>query len=158
MTWTNGGTSAIETVNTVALAWAPTRKLGDGTWDWRVSSIDAAGRVIAISPWRTFRVDATVPTVTATTPASSARATVNATATFSEPVRGVNTGTMKLFLTGRADPLSSVVTLSADKKKAFLNPAANLLVGRTYKVVLTSGITDVARNQLVQKEWSFTVS
>jgi len=105
-----------------------------------------------------FSMVSTVPTVTATTPASPARSTANVTATFSEPVRGVTTGTMKLVLSGRTDPLSSVVTMSADKKKAFLNPAANLLRGRTYKAVLTSGVTDIARNPLVQKEWTFTVS
>lgn len=153
-----GGTSASETVNTVALAWAPTSKLSDGTWEWRVSTVDAAGRVVATSAWRSFWVDGTAPTVATVSPSSAGRPRTNVTATFSERVRGVSTGTMKLFQQGRQHPVTAAVTLSGDKQKATLNPARNLLVGRTYRAVLTSGITDRARNPLVKKEWTFTVS
>ena len=153
----SGSATATETVNTVGLAWAPTSKLSDGTWEWRVSTVDAAGKVVATSAWRAFRVDGTAPTVVATTPSSSARPRTNVTATFSEPVRGATTGTMKLFQQGRQHPVSATVSLSATKLKATLNPATNLLVGRTYRAVLTSGITDTARNPLAKREWTFTV-
>jgi hypothetical protein len=154
----SGGTTATETVNTVGLAWAPTSQLPNGTSEWRVSSVDSAGKVVATSPWRAFRVDALAPTVTVTRPTSSAKPGTNVAATFSEPVKGVTTGTMQLYLDGRAHPVSATVTRSADKLKAVLNPAANLLVGRTYRAVLTSGITDLANNALVKREWTFTVA
>ncbi|MDQ3104802.1 MAG: Ig-like domain-containing protein, partial [Actinomycetota bacterium] len=154
----SGSATATETVNTVGLAWAPTSKLSDGSWEWRVSTVDPAGKVVATSAWRAFRVDGTAPTVVATTPSSSARPMTNVTATFSEPVRGATTGTMKLFQQGRQHPVSATVSLSATKLKATLNPATNLLVGRTYRAVLTSGITDTARNPLAKREWTFTVT
>jgi len=154
----SGSATATETVNTVGLAWAPTSKLSDGSWEWRVSTVDAAGKVVATSAWRAFRVDGTSPTVVATTPSFSAKPVTNVTATFSEPVRGATTGTMKLFQQGRQHPVSATVALSATKLKATLNPASNLLVGRTYRAVLTSGITDTARNPLAMREWTFTVA
>jgi hypothetical protein len=154
----SGGTTATETVNTVGLAWAPTSQLPNGTSEWRVSTMDSAGKVVATSPWRKFQVDALAPTVTVTRPTSSAKPGTNVAATFSEPVKGVTTGTVQLYLDGRAHPVSATVAQSADKLRAVLNPAANLLVGRTYRVVLTSGITDLGNNPLVRREWTFTVT
>lgn len=49
------GTTA-STVTTPATAYAPTAKLPDGTWEWRVVALDAAGQQLGVSPWRTFTV------------------------------------------------------------------------------------------------------
>ena len=54
-----GATSATETVNTPATAWATPTKLADGNWEWRVSSLDTSGAVLGSSAWRAFSVSGT---------------------------------------------------------------------------------------------------
>ncbi|GAA5151461.1 hypothetical protein GCM10023340_30310 [Nocardioides marinquilinus] len=48
--------SLAESVSTRATAWAPTSALPAGTAQWRVVAIDAAGKDLGASPWRTFVV------------------------------------------------------------------------------------------------------
>jgi len=152
-----GAIGSSETVHTVGLAWAPPARIADGAWEWRVSSLDAAGGVVATSKWRPFSVDGIVPTVVATTPSTTAEPTAKVTATFSEAVRGVSTATMKLFASGAQHPLSATVTVSEDRRRAVLNPSVNLPRSRTYRAVLTSLVTDRAGNALPKTTWQFTV-
>ncbi len=152
-----GAASVTETVSTVALAHAPRSRISDGTWEWRVTTLDAAGKPVASSAWRGFVVDGTAPEVVANSPTDTARPTVNVRATFSEKVTRVNTGTMRLYRVGSQHPLAVKVTLSTDKKTATLNPTALLQRGKTYRVVLANGITDRAGNPLVTTKWTFTI-
>ena len=50
-----GSASSAESVVTAALAWAPVSLITDGHWQWRVSSLDTAGKVLGSSEWRGFR-------------------------------------------------------------------------------------------------------
>jgi len=51
-----GGSTALESVPTPALAWAPQDPIPGGTWDWRVTAYDVTGNSLGTSPARTFTV------------------------------------------------------------------------------------------------------
>lgn len=151
-----GAASNTESITTVALAWAPTRPIADGQWQWRLSSLDASGVPIASTPWRDFAVDSTRPTATLRSPLNRARVSANFTIDFSERVKNANSSTIKLFQKGVRLPLSAKVTLNATGKTATLNPARNLKSGKVYTLKLSRGITDVAGNSLVAGTWRVT--
>jgi hypothetical protein len=151
-----GGTTSSETVSTVALAWAPTSKLADGSWQWRVTAKDLNNQPMGSSAWQSFTVDSVAPTVLTKSPTKSATAGANFVATFSEPVINVNGTSMKLFVKGRLHPLAAVVALTNHGKTATLNPVDPLTVGKIYTANVTSAITDRARNALVAKSWTVT--
>jgi CSLREA domain-containing protein len=93
----------------------------------------------------------------------------NVSAFFSEAMRAgsINTNTIKLYKAGTTTAIGAQVSYDAQKKKAILNPDANLLLGKTYKAVVTTGAKDRAGNRLDQdqdpsngnqkKVWRFTV-
>lgn len=100
------------------------------------------------------------PTVTRVVPAASAIAVPpakNVTATFSEPVDGVDATTFVLRNpAGLAVP--AVVTHNATTLVATLNPAANLAADTRFTVTLsggTSAIRDGNGNPLVTATWGF---
>ena len=76
-----GSQTLAEAVPTPALAWATTEKIADGAWEWRVVSVDAAGKDVAASPWASFTVAGTVAAVTGTTITGSGVAGTLLTAT-----------------------------------------------------------------------------
>ncbi len=116
--------------------------------------------------------DTTAPRVKKVVPAENATGIApgtNISAFFSEDMRGasINTNTIKLFKAGTTDPpLAAVVSYDAAKKKAILNPDANLQRGAKYKAVVSTWPKDLAGNRLDQnptasgnqpKKWFFTV-
>lgn len=150
-----GTTYRSESVRTASTAWAPTRTIATGSWEWRVSSLDASGNVIRSSGWRGFKVDATGPTVTSTAPSDysvSAKATFKAT--FSERVRNVSGTTVRLYKDGGVRVTARVV-LSADRRTATLDPSSKLRRNTTYTLKLSEAITDSQGNRL--REFSKTV-
>jgi nitrogen fixation protein FixH len=103
--------------------------------------------------------DTTAPTVTAQSPASGATGVTvgsNTTATFSEPVQGVNGSSFTL--TGPTGAVPALVSQSGTTNKWILDPNANLAGGTTYTVNLTNAITDTSTNALVPVSWSFTTA
>ena len=105
--------------------------------------------------------DSTAPTVTSLSPASGATGiAVGAltTATFSEPVQGVDTSSFTL--TGPdGSPVTATVAQSGTTNKWILDPVAKLAAGTTYTATLTGGptaIRDLAGNPLAGTTWSFT--
>ena len=102
-------------------------------------------------------MDGTAPTVVKKFPASGGKPTTNVVATLSEAVRGVDSGTMKLFLKGRQHPVSAQVSWDGGSKKATLNPNNPLQAGKTYKVTLSNAIADPAGNNLAATSWEFRV-
>ena len=141
-----------EAVDTSGTSWT-TDDIADGSWEWRVTAYDAVDNVLGTSAWRAFSVDATHPTVTTKSPRTSAYRTANFTAGFSEPVIGASSSTVRLYRKGYATPRTATVTLSADGRKATLNPASNLVVGKYYTVKVSSTIKDLAGNSLVATSW-----
>jgi hypothetical protein len=152
-----GATSVAETVTTAAVAHAPVKAIADGAWQWRVSTLDAAGKVLASAPWRAFSVDGTAPRVTSGAPAATATSASNVVARFSERVTGVSGSTFTVTLKGTPSPVRAKVTLSANGRKAVLDPKRALKRGRTYTVRLTKAIADPAGNRLTPYSWKVRV-
>ena len=96
--------------------------------------------------------------MTTYSPLTSAVPSQNVVAKFSEPVVGVTNATFKVRKKGTTKALAAVISMSADRKKATLNPSATLQRGKQYIVKLTSGIKDDKGNPLVTKSWTFSVS
>ena len=152
-----GSTWTAESVTTPALAWAPLATIADGEWQWRVTTLDAAGKDMDSSGWRPFVVDGTRPTVTSTTPLTTAARRANFVVTFSEPVTGVSTTTFRLYRKGVPDSVPAVVTVNAAGTKAVLNPVQRLQRRQTYIAKVTTGITDRAGNALPAVKWKVAV-
>ena len=132
--------------------------LTNGTaYTFDVAAVNATGtgafsaRSAAVTP----RTEFVAPTVTARTPVSGARSvsqTANLTATFSEPVTGVNGTTFVLRLGTTVVP--AAVTYDAATRVATLNPTATLAADSSYTATL-SGIRDVAGNTMTVSSWTF---
>ena len=60
-----GTFTSIEPVTTRALSWAPQAAITGGSWEWRVTPLDASGQSMTATTWRPFSV---VDTVSATAP------------------------------------------------------------------------------------------
>jgi len=103
--------------------------------------------------------DTVRPTVVQFTPAlGSTRVARNTDVTvrFDEPVKNVTQSTVKLVRasTGRAVAVS--VTLNAAKTVATVDPVNLLRANTKYRVMATTGVTDLAGNALVAKNSTFT--
>jgi hypothetical protein len=145
-------------VTTAAQSWAPVSTFADGSYQWRVTALDAANVAIGTSAWRGFRVDATRPTVTSVKPAAGATGVkpgANMVANFSEKVTNVSTTTVKLYRKGSSKPVAAKVTLSSTKRYVVVNPKRDLARGTKYTVKLSTGIRDLSGLSLVAKSWSF---
>ncbi|MGY1671022.1 Ig-like domain-containing protein [Geodermatophilus sp. SYSU D00710] len=123
---------------------------------------DAVGNPLTTVSWSfTTLADTSAPTVTSRSPAVDATGvsgTANVTATFSEPVQGVEAATFTL-----TDPagavVPAVVSRNGTTNQWILNPNPTLALGTRYTVTLTGGATairDAAGNPLTTVSWSFT--
>jgi len=151
---TSGSTSVAESVTTAEQAWAPTSALTTGSWQWRVIALDSNRQPLSTSSWRSFRVDATPPTVKSYSPIGTIGRTSNITVNFSERVYGVSAKTVQLKLGSRA--IQTKLTLNSTATRLTINPTPSLVAGRQYRVILSSGITDVAKNRLSPTAWTIT--
>jgi len=142
--------AANSTFTTPATAYAPTGKLRDGAYSWKVQALDAGGHALGTSEVRDFNVDGTPPKVVSVLPKTLAPSS-NITATFSERVHGVSATTMKLYKVVRKKKtlISATVTLSKTGKTAKLNPKPLLKPGSYMVVFVASKIMDRAGNTLV---------
>ncbi len=146
-------TSSWTNATTVATAYAPISAAPDGTLTWKVTALDARNHALGTSETRTFQVDGSAPNVIAKSPTSRPKRTVNFKATFSEPVKGVNGRSMKLFQKGRKAKLPASIKMNASRTKAILNPKYNLKPGKVYTVKLSSRIKDDFGNPLAFYSW-----
>jgi hypothetical protein len=149
--------------------------LHPSSYDWKF--VPVAGQTYtdsgsdSCSPDGTRLPDTTPPRVQSTFPGANATGVApgaNITATFSEAMNAnsINGTTVKLMKAGTTNLMGAVVSYDATAKKAILNPNANLQLGTKYKVVVTTGVTDLAGNRLdqnsslsglQQKAWTFTI-
>jgi methionine-rich copper-binding protein CopC len=105
-------------------------------------------------------VDATAPTA-ALSPANGATnvaAATNVTATFSEPVQGVDGSSFTLRQSGAAADVSAIVSYNATTRVATLDPGTDLTAGATYTATLGSAIRDAAGNPLAPTSSTFTIT
>ncbi|MEN8582448.1 peroxidase family protein [Burkholderia sp. RS01] len=128
------------------------------TFDVAATSTAGTGARSARTALVTPRSEFIAPTVTARTPAAGARSVNqggNVTATFSEAVANVGTGTFALRLNGSATAIPATVTYNNATRTATLDPNANLLPDRTYTASMSS-IRDTAGNTIAFTSWQFT--
>ena len=134
-----------------------------------VMNADGTGAALVPSPavgtdtdpnWQPV-ADTTPPVVTARAPAVNATAVgtgANVTATFSEPVQGLDASTFSLS-SGTAAPVTATVTYNATTRVATLDPSAALPADTRWTATLTGGpaaVRDLAGNPLTTLSWSFT--
>lgn len=143
-------------VTTAATANAPSA-LNDGSYEWRVTALDPSGGGIAVSGWRSFKIDSTAPTVIAFSPTGVAKRTSKVKATFNEKVKGVTTTSFSLHVAGRSSKLPARVKIASNKRVVTLIPKASLKKGKTYTVKLNKAIHDGAGNHMTTFTWTFTV-
>ena len=117
----------------------------------------------------TYAIDATAPTVTATSPTNGAtdvEVGTTVTATFSEAMdpATINTNTFELRGPGNVLVPATVAYSSAPAPSAVLTPTAQLAASTTYTAIVKGGaadprVKDVAGNALaVNFSWSFTTA
>src|SRR4029453_10708657 len=122
------------------------------SYQFDVAAINGVGTGAASAKTLLFvtpRAEFVLPTITARTPATGARAVsqvANPPATFSEPVTGVN-GTTTFVLRLGTTVVPATVTYNTTTRVATLDPTATLLADRTYTATL-SGVRDAAGNTM----------
>ena len=146
-------------VTTVAQAYAPPKALGDGSYEWRVTARDPSGGSLGQSAWKPFKVDATAPIIDNLKPKAFDRGTkLSLAGTFSEKVSGVSTKTVKMYKKGKKTAIRASVTLTKGRKLLIVNKGQLFLrIGQVYVVKMTSGIRDMAGNQLTKTVVTITV-
>jgi methionine-rich copper-binding protein CopC len=165
---TYNATSRVATLNpdvTLTTGATYTATLRGGTGEPQAQ--DAAGNPLAANVVWSFTIaaDTSVPTVTATSPASSATGvsrTANITATFNEAMDPgtINTATFELRGPGNV-LVPAVVSWSSTNRRATLNPNSTLASLTTYTVTVKGGLTDprvkdLAGNALAaDRVWTF---
>ena len=133
--------------------------LSEGSHTFSVRAIDSVGNTDTTPPSRTWKVDTIAPTVVNVSPANAATAnvTTNVTATFSEEMDPSSISAQSFTLSKSGSPASAQVKYDMNSRTATLVPAQSLEPGTTYDAKITTSVTDVAGNELIQeKTWSFT--
>jgi hypothetical protein len=114
-----------------------------------------------VTPVPTTSTDTTAPTVTLTVPAnagSDVGIKNKVTATFSEGMTATTITGTTFTLTGPSGAVvAGEVTYATSVKTAIFAPTANLATGTIYTAKVTTGVKDLAGNQLaLEKSWTFT--
>lgn len=122
---------------------------------------DLAGTALATAKTWTFTTgaatDATVPTVSSTSPAAAATGVArnaNITATFDEAMDAATITDVTFTLTQGATPVSGAVSYLGTT--AIFNPTSDLAASTVYTATVTTGAADLAGNPLAATAWSFT--
>ena len=143
---------------------------GHGVHAYIATATDAFGNVSAPSAVKTVAVDTVHPRVIRTRPAAGAdevRRGRNVRAFFSEPVRPVTIvgANVKLVRVATGATVRARLRYDADTKSVVINPRNDLAANARYKVVIGTGVRDLAGNRLDQntaksgnqaKVWRFT--
>jgi len=129
----------------------------DGSYQWRGTALDPSGGAIAVSSWRSFKVDGTAPTVVTYSPSSFGTPASKVKVTFSQKVKALTTTSFTLHVAGHTSRLPATLKLASNHRDATLIPKRHLAKGKTYTVKLTKAIHDGAGNHMVTFTWSFSV-
>ncbi len=140
---------------------------GNGTVTYNVSVNTGLGRSGSISVGsQSFVVNQaaenTPPTVTGTNPVNNATSvpiTSAVSATFSEAMDATTIAGATFTLTGAAGGVTGTVAYNAGTNTATFTPSANLAYNTTYTATITTGVKDVAGNNMASNyTWSFTTA
>jgi translation initiation factor 1 (eIF-1/SUI1) len=127
--------------DTVMSAVAPKTLFANGTYYWRVKSLNASNTVVATSSTWSFMVDATYPSVVGLSPSSGAPIDSAFTVTFSEPVTDVDASSLTVTATGASSALDGTVSIVSPTVARF-TPKAALVPGQTYTVRVSAAVKD----------------
>lgn len=100
-------------------------------------------------------------TITSRTPGAAAtnvRGDQTIRIRFSEPVRSVSGDTIQLVNVSGSWLVRSTVKYDAATRTATLDPTLKMFASTTYRVSISSGITDRAGNRLAPTSWTFRVT
>jgi hypothetical protein len=128
--------------------------LSDGPKELRVAVTNSSGFTTTVV--HNFEIDTTPPTVTTRVPLTVAPLTGDFEMDFSEPVKGVDASTLRVYAGGSTTPIRGTLTVAPSANAATsanFDPQAPLLPGQTYRVELGSGIKDGAGLSLVPPDW-----
>jgi methionine-rich copper-binding protein CopC len=122
---------------------------------------DVSGNALAAQFNSTFTTaaapDNIAPTIVSRTPANGATSIpidANVTVTFSEPMDPATINTTTITLTPTAGGSAVAATVTYTGNTATLNPTADLLNNTSYTITVTTGVKDVAGNQLAAQSTS----
>jgi len=141
-----------------------------GGWSLHITTTDPTTPVPSTPAPGTTAADTSHPKVSGHTPKTGATDVKRGAvikATLSEKVKKstVTTSTAKVIRKGTTKAVAAAVRYDATTRAVTIDPAAKLTAGTTYKVVLKTGIKDLAGNALDQKPakaglqnavWTFT--
>lgn len=127
-----------------------TPSVGDGTHTLQVATVDQAGNQGAPVSY-TWTLDTVAPVGVLGFPATL---TTPFTVTFPEPVLGVSTSTVRLFLAGTTTVVptaqrcvdGTTVACSGAVRAVVLTPTARLVPGQRYRVLTGTAVHDLAGN------------
>ena len=130
---------------------SPTAYTGvaQGAHTFRVRATDPAGHADASPAGRSWTVDLTAPTVTATVPeagTTGVSAADSPRATFSEEMdqSSLTTSSFRIVRQGTTTSVAAAVTYDDATRTATLDPTANLAPAAAYTATLTTDARDVA--------------
>jgi len=138
--------------------------LAEGSHTFYVKAIGASG-TDPTPATRTWKVDATAPTINNVSPPDQSQNVSLGTdieTTFSETMNAstLTTSTFMLTKQGSSTPVAGTVIHSSTTNKATLNPSSNLASNTTYTATIkggSTGVKDSAGNALAQDHsWTFT--
>jgi large repetitive protein len=133
----------------------------DGEYSYRVGSADMAGNTSDLSSPFSVKVDATTPSVIATSPEGGATGVPtlrDVRLSFSEPMDETteNSNTITVAMEGSKE--TATVSYDAAGRSATLDPERGLVSGATYTLTVKTGVRDLAGNPLAAEESrTFTV-
>ncbi|HVT65165.1 MAG TPA: hypothetical protein VHD81_08420 [Mycobacteriales bacterium] len=129
---------------------SPTGFTGSGHIYWRVNAIDESGNQLTWSATREVTLNATQPTVSFAT-ADGARVAKPLTIQFSELVKGVNRGTLKVV--PENEPISHAIAgtlhIGAAPTQFVFTPKHPLATGGSYALWVSPNVVDVNGNRVL---------
>ena len=125
---------------------------------WTVIAFDEEGQFAdAVSATVTI-LDTTAPTITSRIPvryATGFARNASISMTFSEPVRGVSSASLRLKSVRTGLWVQSTVSYSEERRTATIDPVRSLHTFERYTVHVLAGIRDMSGNKLAPTSWSF---
>jgi hypothetical protein len=125
---------------------------------WTVIAIDEEASIVIATSDPVTVVDRTKPTIRSRSPLPNASGVSRSTSirvTFSEPVRGVSSTTLRLRNLRTGFWVRAKVTYTAASRTATLDPALSMYGNERYAVYVSSAIRDLSGNRLTAATWSF---
>ena len=156
--WKINGTTVQTDPSVTEVSYTKTNAVA-GYWKVTATASNTNGSVTQTWWWTVN--DITAPTVTDWAPTGTdVSVTTNITATFNEAMNPdtLNSGTV-IVKNSTGSTIAGDITYNSATKTVTFDPTSNLEYSETYDVNVTTGVADLAGNNLAShKTWSFTTS